>query len=147
MKRLIEMKLNFLKLDQGVDLEHLPNILMFSNRVILLPSSWVADDLPDRVEIRYTTNHLIKTIKNDLLPRMTEHPINDIEKTEDLLITRVNLEHKLQLRLAIEDLSSRHIFEMITRLLDPGLWNLRKGSMTSSSTRLFLLLVRRMLCL
>jgi len=47
MKRLIEMKLKYLNPDQEVDLEHLPYILIFYNRVILLLSNWVEDDLPD----------------------------------------------------------------------------------------------------
>ena len=64
MKRLIEMKLKFLKPDLEVDLEHLPNILMSFNRVIFLLPNWVADDLPDRRGIRYTIKYLTKTSEN-----------------------------------------------------------------------------------
>lgn len=64
MKRLIEMKLKFLKPDLEVDLEHLPNFLMSFNRVILLLPNRVADDLPDRRGIRYTIKYLPKTIEN-----------------------------------------------------------------------------------
>jgi hypothetical protein len=95
MKRLIEKKSKFPKPDREVDLEHLPNILMFFNRVILLLlSNWVEEDLPDQLGIRYTTKYLIKMIENsiDLLPRMIEHPTNDIEKIEDPLIMRVTPE-------------------------------------------------------
>jgi hypothetical protein len=129
MKRLIEMKLKYPKPDREVDLEHLPNILMFSSRVILLlPSNWVEADLTDPLGIRYIIKYLTKMIENsiDLLPRMIEHPINDIETIEGLLITRVILEFKLKLRLVIEDQSFLNMFEMITRSLDPGLWNLQK---------------------
>ena len=64
MKRLIEMKLKFLKPDLEVDLEHLPNILMSFNRVILLLPNRVADDLPDRRGIRYTIKYLTKMSEN-----------------------------------------------------------------------------------
>jgi hypothetical protein len=115
MKRLIEMKLKYPKLDRGADLEHLPSILMFSNRVILLLPNWVEEDLPDQLGIRYTINHLIKMIENsiDLLPRMIEHPTNDIEKIEDLLIMRVTLESKPKLRSVIEDQWFLNMFEKV----------------------------------
>jgi hypothetical protein len=121
MRRLIEMKLKYPKPDRGVDLEHLPNILMFFNRVILLLSKWVEDDLPDPLEIRCIVKYLIKMIESDLLPKMIEHRINDIEKIEDLLIMRVTLEFKLKLRSVIEDQSLHNMFEMITKSLDPDL--------------------------
>jgi hypothetical protein len=123
MKRLIEMKLKYPKLDRGADLEHLPSILMFSNRVILLLPNWVEEDLPDQLGIRYTINHLIKMIENDLLPRTIEHPTNDIEKLEGLLMMRVTLDSKLKLRSVIEDQSFLNMYEMITESLDPDLWN------------------------
>ena len=59
---------------------------------------------------------------------MIEYRPNDIEKIEDLLIKRVTLEFKLKLQSAIEDQSFRNMFEMITRSLDPDLWNLPRAS-------------------
>ena len=128
MKRLIETMLKYPKLDRGADLEHLPNIPMSSHRLVLLPN-WVEEDLPGQQGIRYTINHLIKMIENDLLPRTIELLINDIEKIEGLLKTRVTLESKPKLRSLIEDRSFLNTFEMITESLDPDLWNLQKGSM------------------
>ena len=149
MKRLIEMKLKYPKLDRGADLEHLPNILMFSNRVILLLPNWVEEDLPDQLGIRYTIKYLIKMIENsiDLLPRMIEHPTNDIEKIEDLLIMRVTLESKPKLRSVIEDQWFLNMFEMITESLDLDLLSLQKVYMKFWSIRWSLPSMRRIVSL
>ena len=60
---------------------------------------------------------------------MIEYRPNGIERIEDLLIKRVTLEFKLKLQSAIEDQSFRNMFEMITRSLDPDLWNLPRAFM------------------
>jgi hypothetical protein len=121
---------------------------MSSHRLVLLPN-WVEEDLPDQLGIRYTINHLIKMIENsiDLLPRMIEHPTNDIEKIEDLLIMRVTLESKPKLRSVIEDQWFLNMFEMITESLDPDLWNLQKVYMKFWSTRWSRPLMRRIVSL
>ena len=121
MKRLIEMSSKYLKTDRGADPERLLDILMLSDPRILLPGNWVVDDLPGHTGIRSTIKYLTKKIENDLFPRMTEHPTNDIERIEELL-TMISLrEHNRTLQSAIEDQPFLNTFETIIRSLDPDL--------------------------
>ena len=94
---------------------------MLFDRRILLPKNWAEGDLPDRQGMRSTIRYLTKKIQNDLLPRTTEHPTNDIERIEDLLSKRLLLEHNLTLQSATEDQLFLNTFEIIIRSPDPDL--------------------------